>query len=935
MIISDRITLANIYDGNSITINGELDSILQLPTTGKQGEYYLIDGDLWGWDGTKWVNIGKIEGKPGTDGTTYYTWYRYSPNANGVPMQATPANMKYIGISYGNLSPMPSTNPLDYEWALFKGEDGVDGEDGKDGVNGADGVTYYTWIKYADDRNGNGMSEIPDNKKYLGIAFNQTSPNESTNPKDYTWALIKGEDGIQGPPGENGKPTYTWVRYATDEFGSNMSSDPTGKSYIGIAYNKQISTPSTNPKDYTWALYRGPQGVPGQDGKPGQDGAPGEDSYAVTILSSGGLVFKNGKGSSTLTVKLYKGPVEYDSDGRLYTYSWEKYTNGQKDNWSATGKQIEINQNHVDGATTFQVKVGTVAQGQVTIADLSDVVASETEPVYKVVGSLWYKPSEGKTYIWTGTKWEVTIVPEVIGASNLILNSRLRDNKKWDNLVATWSSIDNNFLYKGRNTVKVDVPVTDPSAGGSYKYTYQNFDARYFAVGEAISVQAKVYLPNDHGVPDSPHPVYVGVYCYDANGANLRSKVTKVDISLKEKWQHLKVENLKVANNTSQIRFVVGNRNGGKYWWVEPQLERGTVCTDFRESIQDVQEQADELTNTVLDIEERIEDGKIISTVLGSEEANILFDSKANAEDVKDLITDEQLQNYLDQQKKYIDDKIGGIDMTNFVNKTDFIQSMKDFQFKFEQGGGVNLIRDSLGSAINHSVWTDINRAIPTNNPTIESLGFSSGWRLSHPSDWCHNMQIIKVNPNKTYTISGFVLTKAKTTQVCIYAVKNGIRGELLVHFLLTQGLNYDYFYKSFTIKQNEIIISIESFAGESIFTGLMLNQGEIPMSWQAHPTEMYNANTKIDMNGVTVNRMDGDTKVGYTAMTPREFAGYYRNPSTGQMERVFALNEDYTVTKKVIADNEVNVGSLKIVYINSGGKKGVAFVPLTNPIEK
>lgn len=931
MIISDRITLSNVYDGNSITINGELDSILQLPETGKQGEYYLIDGDLWGWDGTKWVNIGKIEGKPGENGTTYYTWYRYSPNANGIPMQATPANMKYIGISYGNLSPMPSTNPLDYEWALFKGEDGVDGEDGKDGVNGVDGVTYYTWIKYADDKNGNGMSEIPDNKKYLGIAFNQVSPNESTDPRDYTWSLIKGDDGIQGPPGENGKPTYTWIRYATDEFGSNMSSNPTGKSYIGIAYNKQISTPSTNPEDYTWALYRGPQGVPGQDGRPGQDGQDGEDSYAVTILSSGGLVFKNGKGSSTLTVKLYKGPVEYDSDGRLYTYTWEKYTNGNKDNWSATGKQIEINQNHVDGATTFQVKVGTVAQGQVTIADLSDVIASETEPTYKVVGSLWYKPSEGKTYIWTGTKWEVTIVPETIGGNNYFRNALFRGEDHLN--LSTYGSIDSEFLYLDKyRTVKLEVrDLTVDRWAGMSNYTV---NVQTFA-NDVWSGQVKVYIPSNNLADLSP--VVMEIICLDSANNRTVTRSVFADLSLKDKWQHIKLENIKVPNNSVKVYLSCWIARNGICYFTQPQLERGTVCTDFRESVEDVQEQADELTNTVMDIEQKIEDGKIINTVLGSEEANILFDSKANAEDLQGMVTDEQLQGYLEQQKKYIDDKIGGIDMTNFVNKTEFAQSMKDFQFMFEQGGGVNLIRDSIGFAIDHAVWFDnLSQWVTIQNAQIEALGLSSGWKTISNSAYLR--QNIKINPNKKYTISGFISKQSNTSAgIKIYRPTPSSETDLIKHFqFTTNAYNYDYFFFTFETSLTEICISLEGgSAVGAVFTGLMMNQGEIPMSWQSHPTEMYNANTKIDMNGITVNRMDGDTKVGYTAMTPQEFAGYYRNPTTGQMERVFALNEDYTVTKKVIADNEVNVGSLKIVYINSGGKKGVAFVPLTNPIDK
>lgn len=61
--------------------------------------------------------------------------------------------------------------------------------------DGEPGTTYYTWIKYADDAQGSGISDSPTGKEYIGFAYNQTTPTASTNPSDYSWSLIKGEDG--------------------------------------------------------------------------------------------------------------------------------------------------------------------------------------------------------------------------------------------------------------------------------------------------------------------------------------------------------------------------------------------------------------------------------------------------------------------------------------------------------------------------------------------------------------------------------------------------------------------------------------------------------------------------------------------------------------------------------------------------------------------
>ena len=138
-----------------------------------------------------------------------------------------------------------------------------------DGAPGSPGKSYYTWIKFADDGLGNGMSDYPDGKQYMGIAYNKGTLEESNNARDYQWARITGE-GIPGPPGDNGVTYYTWVRYADDLYGSGMSDDPNGKYYIGLAFNKESPTESNNPQDYQWSKYRGDDGIPGSDGHDGK-----------------------------------------------------------------------------------------------------------------------------------------------------------------------------------------------------------------------------------------------------------------------------------------------------------------------------------------------------------------------------------------------------------------------------------------------------------------------------------------------------------------------------------------------------------------------------------------------------------------------------------------------------------------------------------------
>lgn len=63
---------------------------------------------------------------------------------------------------------------------------------GKDGTS-AD--SKYIWVKYAQDKNGTGLTDDPTNAVYIGIAYNKTEKYESDNPNDYTWTRIKGNDG--------------------------------------------------------------------------------------------------------------------------------------------------------------------------------------------------------------------------------------------------------------------------------------------------------------------------------------------------------------------------------------------------------------------------------------------------------------------------------------------------------------------------------------------------------------------------------------------------------------------------------------------------------------------------------------------------------------------------------------------------------------------
>lgn len=206
-----------------------------------------------------------IQGTIGPNGLTPYLHIAYANDSTGsTGFSTTVATDKlYIG-TYTDYTAADSNTPSDYTWLKSKGDIGGQGPQGIQGPIGITGDTLYTWLKYATSPT-TGMSDSPTGMTYIGLAYNKTTPTESSVYADYTWSLIKGDTGIQGPIGNTGATLYTWIKYA-DTPTTGMSDSPTGKKYFGIAYNQASATKSVIYTDYAWSLTEGPQGIQGVQG---------------------------------------------------------------------------------------------------------------------------------------------------------------------------------------------------------------------------------------------------------------------------------------------------------------------------------------------------------------------------------------------------------------------------------------------------------------------------------------------------------------------------------------------------------------------------------------------------------------------------------------------------------------------------------------------
>ena len=131
--------------------------------------------------------------------------------------------------------------------------------------------TLYTWIAYADDAQGNGVSLDPEGKPYLGTAVNQTEEAvDTSDPSVFAWSKVQGpkgetgETGARGAQGEQGPPGEPGDTGAQGPQGETGAQGPQGEKGVDVTatcryYLLQASNldapdqPTLNPPGGSWS----------------------------------------------------------------------------------------------------------------------------------------------------------------------------------------------------------------------------------------------------------------------------------------------------------------------------------------------------------------------------------------------------------------------------------------------------------------------------------------------------------------------------------------------------------------------------------------------------------------------------------------------------------------------------------------------------------
>lgn len=197
---------------------------------------------------------------------------------------------------------------------------------------------FYTWIAYADDDIGTGASLDSYGKEYLGIASNRvTRDQDLTDPTVYTWVRIRGEQGIPGTSGKDGKTSYFHVKYSDVEKPASYSDmTETPSKYIGTYVDYELED-SKDPSKYTWSKFQGEDGADGVAGKNGENGETSYVHFAYATSEDGKTNFSTTDPTDKTYIGQYVDFKKADSE-QPEKYRWSKFQ-GPKGPAGSDGEQ--------------------------------------------------------------------------------------------------------------------------------------------------------------------------------------------------------------------------------------------------------------------------------------------------------------------------------------------------------------------------------------------------------------------------------------------------------------------------------------------------------------------------------------------------------------------------------------------------------------------
>lgn len=416
---------------------------------------------------------------------------------------------------------------------------------------------FYTWTAFADDENGTGISANAYGKDYLGIATNRLAKEaDLSDPTQYTWVKIKGEQGIPGTAGKDGKTTYFHMKYSAVPNPTSYSDmTETPNKYIGTYADYELDD-STDPSKYTWGKFQGDNGEDGADGIPGKNGENGETSY-VHFAYATSADGKTGFSTTDTVGKTYMGQYadfeKADSEDPT-KYRWSKFQGpqGPQGQTGDAGKDGQMLYATCDTAAGTVAKVASLAAGSLSLKAGATVAVKFTyantasSPTLNIAGTgakamyiqgvrdAYWTAGATVTFTYDGINWRVASEPvyaptATIGNAagfNVFIDGTSVQVRKGTEELASFKG-DEIRLGEGVDCAKVFIGDLEIGVDGAETYL-RNSSTR-------ISTKAS----HEGGSASVPSVVVDGTDTY-VNGESMTALFTKVDNKANREWTLLK-----------------------------------------------------------------------------------------------------------------------------------------------------------------------------------------------------------------------------------------------------------------------------------------------------------------------------------------------------------------------------------------------------------
>lgn len=479
----------------------------------------------------------------------------------------------------------------------------------------------YIWrrnfVTYGDDR-----TEFTPSENGVCITGNTGAqgargPQGAAGPKGETGAQgpqgatgPQGPQGIQGVKGADGKTYYTWVKYA-DSPTSGMSDNPSGKKYIGFAYNKTTGTESTSYSDYSWSLIKGEKGDKGSIGDTGAQGATGNGIKSITYYyarTTSQTAPSAGNITSTTMPTL-------DATNK---YLWQKevinYTNntnqttvlllavygntgaqGPKGDKGATGPQGPTGPKGETGTQGPQGNPGSTGPQGVSVTAIKDQWYKSTSNTAQAGGS-WSdtQPNwESGKYIWTRS--HITFSNGNTTTTNPVLANAI--NNANANAVSAVSKV-NNLSVGGRNLVLNSHKLDDKFYGaGGYLGTFTVVSdsealSKYHVETKCTTAGAGPHYPIFQKTADKIGKTYTWSFWAKCSVAKTGSvgheSGGQTNISLTTSWKKFSHTWVYADAEYYSFTFYLGFKVGEILYIRDFKIEEGTQATTWTPAPEDV-----------------------------------------------------------------------------------------------------------------------------------------------------------------------------------------------------------------------------------------------------------------------------------------------------------------------------------------------------------